>query len=68
MDSLILNLPVAVAMITITKLLLDYFSSEKAKDRLLWENHLSKSVEVQSRTAEILTVLSTKIDLWGKFS
>lgn len=62
MDTQLLNIPIAVAMIAMTKLLLDHFSKERDKDRVQLENHLSQSILVQKDTAVILSKLNDKLD------
>lgn len=54
--------PVAAAMIAITVLFLRFISRERARDRMIWENHLSQLTKTQAETAVLLGRLTQRIE------
>lgn len=56
---LLINIPIAFAMLLVVREFLAHMGKQRDKDRVLWENHMSKSVEGQ---AKITVLLETLID------
>lgn len=67
MESLIVNVPIAAAMYAITIKFLEFFERQRSADRLLWENHLSRTVVVLEKLVDKVTAVDEKVeDLDGK--
>ena len=55
------SVPAAVAVIAMARMFLKHISEQRALDRAIWENHLSKSIAVQSETSKSIGALVTQI-------
>jgi len=51
--------PELVSVLLAIKMFLD----DRKRDRALWENHLTKSIEVQRQNAEAQTKVATLLDI-----
>ena len=62
-QELIRQAPVAAAVAAIVALFLRHIADQRNKDRKMWENHLSESVQAQTRTASALEQVSHELRL-----
>jgi len=62
LQSLAMNIPVGVALIVITRLFLDFIRNERAKDRGLLENHLSKVAEILNKLVTRIEVMDARLN------
>jgi len=52
LPQLAINAPIGAAVYLIVRLFLEHIASERAKDREMWENHLSKVTDTLGRLAD----------------
>lgn len=57
----IVSVPAAAAVIVTVALFLRHIKGENERNRLTWENHLSKAIDTQVSTTKVLTDLVAEV-------